>query len=84
MGYFYGRDLQPDLDVPDGLIHLSWGGTVAEAWTSAESLNTMDDFRPAVATLEQMAAAQREGKDNFDQTMTKWWNENAPGSKQSW
>src|SRR5207248_10221926 len=36
------------------LIHTSWGGTIAEAWTSAEALNTLDDFRPAVARLPSM------------------------------
>ena len=30
----FGRDLQQHLNVPIGLIHTSWGGTVAEAWTA--------------------------------------------------
>jgi len=30
--------------VPIGLIHTSWGGTVAEAWTSKNSLLTLPDF----------------------------------------
>lgn len=46
VGYYFGRELHRELDVPVGLIHTSWGGTIAEAWTSAESLNTMKDFRP--------------------------------------
>lgn len=33
VGYFFGRDLYRDLHVPVGLIHSSWGGTPAEAWT---------------------------------------------------
>ncbi len=33
VGYFFARDLHRNLDVPIGLIHSSWGGTVAEAWT---------------------------------------------------
>jgi sialate O-acetylesterase len=84
VGYFFGRELQRELDVPVGLIHTSWGGTIAEAWTSGEALKTMDDFRPAVTMLEQMAAAQRSGNDDFNQTMAKWWSENDPGSKRSW
>lgn len=32
-GYFFGRKLHEDLDVPIGLINSSWGGTGVEAWT---------------------------------------------------
>ncbi len=84
VGYFFGRELQRDLDVPVGLIHTSWGGTIAEAWTSAESLNTMDDFRPAVSAFQQMVAAQAEGQDKFNELMAKWWKDNDPGTRQSW
>ena len=48
VGYFFGRDLQRELNIPIGLIHSSWGGTVAEAWTSAEALEPMGDFSRAV------------------------------------
>jgi sialate O-acetylesterase len=37
--YFFGRDLQKALNVPVGLIHTSWGGTRAEAWTSRAMLD---------------------------------------------
>lgn len=84
VGYFFGRELNGQLDVPIGLIHTSWGGTVAEAWTSAEALSTMDDFRPAVNSFREMAKAQESGSDKFDEAMSKWWNENDPGSKQAW
>lgn len=84
VGYFFGRDLQRELDVPIGLIHTSWGGTVAEAWTSAESLNSMDDFRPALSSFQQMVEAQSGGQSKFDELMTKWWNHNDPGTKQAW
>jgi sialate O-acetylesterase len=38
VGYFFGRDLYKALKVPVGLIHTNWGGTPAEAWTSADGL----------------------------------------------
>jgi sialate O-acetylesterase len=34
VGYYFGRTLQKDLNVPVGLIHSSWGGTAAQRWTS--------------------------------------------------
>lgn len=32
-GYFFGKKLQEELNVPVGLINASWGGTPAETWT---------------------------------------------------
>ncbi|MEZ4701581.1 MAG: sialate O-acetylesterase [Rhodothermales bacterium] len=73
VAYFFGRDLHRTLDVPIGLIHSSWGGTIAEAWTSAGALREMPDFVEAVNTLapagggtveEQVAA--------YDAAMARW------------
>ena len=75
VGFFFGRDLNKALDVPIGLIHTSWGGTLAEAWTSAEALSTMDDFKPAVAQFQQSVAAIESGKDGYDEQLAKWWRE---------
>ncbi|HTR28998.1 MAG TPA: sialate O-acetylesterase [Puia sp.] len=36
VGYFFGKRLNQELDVPVGLIEASWGGTNAEDWTPAE------------------------------------------------
>lgn len=36
VGYFFGKKLQQELNVPIGLINASWGGTAAETWTPAE------------------------------------------------
>lgn len=81
VGYFFGRELQQRIDFPVGLIHTSWGGTVAEAWTSAEALAALDDFKEPVETLRQQAAAAKGGGDNYDQQLAHWWQANDPGSK---
>ncbi|HSU49896.1 MAG TPA: sialate O-acetylesterase [Segetibacter sp.] len=39
IAYFFGKQLQEFLDVPVGLIHTSWGGSLIEAWMSNESLS---------------------------------------------
>ena len=38
VGYFFARELNQKLGVSIGVIHTSWGATVAEAWTSKEAL----------------------------------------------
>jgi sialate O-acetylesterase len=40
VGYFFGLNLHKKLNVPIGLIHASWGGTTAEAWTPHDTLET--------------------------------------------
>jgi len=49
VGYFFGRDVYKDLKVPIGLIHSSWGGTIAEAWTEHKHLEGESDFEPILA-----------------------------------
>lgn len=47
VGYFFGRDLQRQLNVPIGLIHTSWGGTPAQAWTSRGALDKESALKAA-------------------------------------
>ena len=51
--FFFGRNLFQDKHIPIGLIHTSWGGTVAEAWTSATTLKKIPEFASVIATHEK-------------------------------
>ncbi len=74
VGYFFGRYLHKELGVPVGLINTSWGGTVAEAWTSSDALAKMPAFK---TQLDKMAAARA----NPDAAMKKYENEMAAWQK---
>jgi len=52
VAYFFGRRLREALGVPVGLIHSSWGGTPAEAWTGRDHLRELEDFQEILARLE--------------------------------
>jgi sialate O-acetylesterase len=52
--YFFARELYNHLHIPIGLVHVSWGGTIAEAWTSEASLRTMEDFNEALQIVDSM------------------------------
>lgn len=54
VGYFFGKSLLNKLDVPIGLIHTSWGGTVAETWTSTETIENDPDFKEALSELQHL------------------------------
>ena len=53
VAYFFGRDLHQRYQVPIGLISSCWGGTPAEAWTSAEGLRTLPDFQAQAADISR-------------------------------
>jgi len=46
-GYFFGRELHRELNVPIGLINSSWGGTLVEPWTPPDGFAAV----PAVRSI---------------------------------
>src|SRR3989440_4005229 len=80
--YYFGRQLHQDLNVPIGLIHSSWGGTVAEAWTREDFLNNqMPEFRPL---LTRLAGYRNRPPIDRAQELAGWYAKNDAGTSQSW
>lgn len=48
IAYFFGRDLQKELNVPVGLVVSAWGGTPAEVWTPRELVMENTEIREAI------------------------------------
>jgi sialate O-acetylesterase len=48
VGFFFGKEIRTTLRVPVGLIHTSWGGTPAEAWTRLATLEDHESLAPIV------------------------------------
>lgn len=52
IAYFFATELAQTLKVPVGVIYVTWGGTPAEAWTSAEALDAVKGFETELADLK--------------------------------
>ena len=50
--YFFAKRMHEELNTPIGIIHTSWGGTTAEAWTSKKRIKELGDFDVILKALE--------------------------------
>ena len=82
VGYFFGRELNQKLNIPIGLIQTSWGGTIAEAWTSEGSVSKLSDFKDRLDTVRAKRTAA--AGVSLDQQWLDWYAANDPGAKANW
>ncbi|MBK8179626.1 MAG: 9-O-acetylesterase [Planctomycetes bacterium] len=53
--WFFAKGLERDLGVPVGVIASDWGGTPAEAWTSAGALGGFPQYTAALAECARLS-----------------------------
>lgn len=70
VAYFFARELYKKKGIPVGLIHASWGGTIAEAWTSGSTLKGMPYFAAAVNKIER--TDQDKITQNYARDLENW------------
>ena len=75
VGYFFGRYLHKELDTPVGLIHSSWGGAPAEAWTIRSTLESESEFKPILDRWEQILANYPQEQEKYQQLLAQWEQE---------
>ncbi len=71
VGYAFARKLWRELKVPIGMIHTSWGGTPAEAWTSP-SYMTSEMLKPIVDRFEAGRNIQPGAVEKFVKNISVW------------
>jgi|WetSurMetagenome_2_1015567.scaffolds.fasta_scaffold09092_2 sialate O-acetylesterase len=52
IGYFFGRHLHQNLNIPVGIIEVAWGGTPAEVWVKADRIESDPLLQACAAKLE--------------------------------
>ncbi|MGI8907021.1 MAG: sialate O-acetylesterase [Candidatus Sumerlaeaceae bacterium] len=75
VGYYFGRDLQKQLNVPVGLIQSSVGGTAAECWVSRGGLQGFPEFASQIAKIDLEAREPGNAQANYQRDLAKWYEE---------
>jgi sialate O-acetylesterase len=71
VAFYFGQELNRVLGVPVGLIHSSWGGTPAEAWTPRSALTAKASLKPMVDELDA-ALADTKGRADLARRLAEW------------
>ncbi|HVZ55976.1 MAG TPA: sialate O-acetylesterase [Chitinophagaceae bacterium] len=66
VGYFFGKKLNQELNVPVGLISSNWGGTPAEVWTRADRVTGDPELKASADRQEDFAWWPREPGATFN------------------
>jgi sialate O-acetylesterase len=66
--YFFGRELNKQLNVPIGLIAPSWGGTRIEPWTPLQAFATI----PSLKNIYDQYSAKEPHHSRYKQEMTQY------------
>jgi sialate O-acetylesterase len=87
VGYYFARALQQARDgVPVGVIHSSWGGTPAEAWTRREVLQEDPALTPLLAQYRRLEAEYASQRYGYERRQPVWgeavkqWRAANPGA----
>ena len=72
VGYFFARELRRELKVPIGIIHSSWGGSSAQAWTKREVLQSEPEFKLLLDAWQKTVEAYPAAKADYDVKLAAW------------
>jgi sialate O-acetylesterase len=62
VAYYFAREIRSREHVPVGVIESSWGGTVADAWTSLGALSRDASLMPVFAARARMIEAEERNR----------------------
>jgi sialate O-acetylesterase len=71
--YYFARELQKSVDVPQGLITASWGGSRIEPWMSDDALRQHAGYAPALDLLAEYHANPPAAFSRWGDTWQAWW-----------
>jgi len=84
--YYFVRELQKTVDVPQGIISSNWGGSRIEPWMSEAALWPMPGYREQLELLGELRTNKPIAFSHWGDIWQKWWNEQraVTGGTQPW
>jgi sialate O-acetylesterase len=74
-GFFFGRMLNQELDIPIGLIDAAWGGAAAEAFMSRGALNAFPEFESTIKEIQDNQYTNENLERMRNEAIAKWGTE---------
>lgn len=75
VAYFFARELNRKLNVPVGVIDVTWGGTPAESWTSGTTLDILSEFHDKIALTQKAQEDMPGAMAIYNRMMDEWETE---------
>jgi len=71
VGYYFGRELTRQADVPVGLIGTNWGGTRIEPWTPAAAFDQVEQLADYAEHLSKVDATTAAGQKYYGEYLER-------------
>jgi sialate O-acetylesterase len=83
VAYFFGRELHQTRHVPVGLIHSSWGGTPAQAWTEKSFLDDDQNLHVYRTNWDKTLTDFPAKQEDYEKNVLPKWEQQVAAAKQS-
>ena len=70
--FFFGRELEKELDVPVGILGAYWGGTRIEPWTAPEGFDSVPELADIARSVNAKIPGTKECKEISDKVVADY------------
>lgn len=71
--YYFVRELQKTVNVPQGIISANWGGSRIEPWMSEQALRNIDGYGEQLGLLGEFRTNRSVAFWHWGEIWQKWW-----------
>lgn len=85
VGYYFATNIQKEVNIPVGLLHSSWGGTMVETWISKQGLQTEPAFAGIAGQLpSSQVQFEKEQQQRMEKSLAAFQDKNVQEDKNEW